>query len=110
MLRGVTACTVTSDLGPQSRQRCIDGFRGGRYDVIVNFGILSTGFDAPSTRAIVITRPTASVVLYSQMLGRGMRGPLVGGNKECTVVDIVDNIEGFGSEEGIYEYFAGYWN
>jgi superfamily II DNA or RNA helicase len=104
MLRGVKACTVTADLGPHSRLRCIEGFRSGEYDVIVNFGILSTGFDAPSTRAIVITRPTASVVLYSQMLGRGMRGRLVGGNEECTVVDIVDNIE------GIYEYFAGYWN
>ena len=53
---------------------------------------MTTGFDAPKTEAVVIARPTTSVVLYSQMVGRGLRGAQVGGTATCTVVDVVDNI------------------
>jgi DNA repair protein RadD len=93
-----------------SRARYVEGFRNGQYQAIVNFGILSTGFDAPNTGAVMIARPTASIVLYSQMIGRGMRGPKVGGRKECTIIDIKDNIEGFGGEAEVYQYFSQYWN
>ena len=43
--------------------------------VLVNFGVLTTGFDAPRASAVVIARPTASLVLYSQMVGRGNPWP-----------------------------------
>lgn len=109
-LQGVKTCAITSDMTATSRARCIEGFRNGQYQAIVNYGILSTGFDAPNTGAVMIARPTASIVLYSQMIGRGMRGPKVGGRKECTVIDIKDNIEGFGEEEKVYQYFSQYWN
>lgn len=108
-LKGIAACSVTSDMTSTARARCIGGFRTGAYGAIVNYGVLSTGFDAPNTKAVMITRPTASVVLYSQMIGRGMRGPKVGGNAETFLVDIVDNIEGFGAEREIFDFFAGYW-
>ena len=42
------------------------------------------------------------------MVGRGLRGPLMGGNEECYLVDIKENIEGFNNEE-IFDYFANYW-
>ncbi len=108
-LKGASACAITYDMTPASRGRYIDGFRVGRYGAIINYGILSTGFDAPNVSAVIITRPTASIVLYSQMIGRGMRGPKVGGQEECLVIDIVDNIEGFGEEQQIYEFFSSYW-
>ena len=60
--------------------------------------------------AVFITRPTSSIILYSQMLGRGLRGPKVGGNKNCILYDVVDNINDYGDQEDIYEYFDGYWN
>jgi hypothetical protein len=44
------------------------------------------------------------------MIGRGLRGPRVGGNAECNVLDVVDNIAGFGTESEVYNYFADYWN
>ena len=82
---------------------------GKKFDVIVNYGILTTGFDAPNVGAVIIARPTASIVLYSQMIGRGLRGPRVGGKAECNVLDVVDNIAGFGTEAEVYSYFSDYW-
>jgi superfamily II DNA or RNA helicase len=65
--------------------------------VLCNFGILTTGFDAPRTSAALIARPTTSLVLYSQMVGRAIRGIRAGGNEFATVVTAVDSgLPGFG--------------
>ena len=58
--------------------------------VLFNFGILTTGFDAPETSAVIIARPTTSLILYSQMVGRGLRGPAAGGNKFTEIVTVID--------------------
>jgi DNA repair protein RadD len=109
-MEGISSCSVSSDMRHSSRVRAIEGFRQKQFDVITNYGILTTGFDAPNVGAVVIARPTASIVLYSQMIGRGLRGPAVGGNPECNVLDVVDNIVGFGTEAEVYSYFSDYWN
>jgi superfamily II DNA or RNA helicase len=75
--------------------------------VLCNYGVLTTGFDAPRISALVIGRPTASPLLYEQMIGRGMRGPRFGGTEECLVVDIEDNI-GFSGQLAFLRY-ADYW-
>ena len=71
-----------------SRSRIISGFRDGEIKVLLNFGILTTGFDAPKTDAVVIARknidPESS--LFIQMVGRGMRGSEFGGTEKCSVV------------------------
>ena len=56
-----------------------------------------------------IIRPTNSIVLYSQMIGRGLRGPKMGGNKECLLIDISDNYEKFSDENRAFDYFTEYW-
>ena len=58
--------------------------------ILCNFGILTTGFDAPRTSAVLIGRPTTSLVLYSQMVGRGLRGERSGGTSTAEIVTIVD--------------------
>ena len=64
--------------------------------ILCNYGILTTGFDAPQTSAIVIARPTKSYVLYAQMVGRGIRGIKAGGNKTCEISTVIDsNINDF---------------
>ena len=67
---------------------------GIKINVIFNYGVLSTGFDAPNTNTVMIVRPTASPIMYSQMLGRGLRGPEVNGNEECWLIDLKDNLKG----------------
>jgi superfamily II DNA or RNA helicase len=90
--RGCSARAITGETPPSDRREAIEEFKNGGLKVLTNFGVLTTGFDAPKTEAVVVARPTTSVVLYSQMVGRGLRGAQVGGTASCTVVDVVDNI------------------
>ena len=78
--------------------------------VLVNFGVLTTGFDAPRASAVVIARPTQSLVLYTQMVGRGIRGPKAGGTKECTILTVVDpNLPGFGDVAKAFLNWEDVW-
>ena len=84
----------------EERRDSIDRYRSDTDEPIVmcNYGVLTTGFDAPTTSAAVIARPTKSRVLYNQMVGRVMRGPRVGGNKECEIRVLTDvNMPGLAS-------------
>ena len=97
--RGIAADYVTGDTPSGERRRIINRFRGSLQEPIVlcNYGVLTAGFDAPQTSAALIARPTKSLVLYSQMIGRALRGPLAGGNEEAEVITVVDtNLPGFG--------------
>lgn len=79
--------------------------------IVCNFGVLTAGFDAPKTTAVLIARPTKSLVLYSQMVGRAIRGPRVGGSEECTVVTVVDtSLPGFDSMVRSFENWEDVWN
>jgi DNA repair protein RadD len=87
-----SAC-VTGTTRASTRRALIERFRAGELSVLCNYGVLTTGFDAPSVRCVVVARPTASPVLYEQMVGRGMRGPKFGGTSECLVIDVDDNLQ-----------------
>jgi superfamily II DNA or RNA helicase len=91
------------------RRNIINAFKDGDLNVICNFGVLTTGFDAPKIDVVFIGRPTMSVVLYSQMVGRGLRGPAIGGKDTCKLIDVIDNLEAYKSPDNVYEYFGEYW-
>lgn len=104
---GRSADVVTSATRTATRRHRVEQFRNGALGVLSNYGVLTTGFDAPLVRALVIGRPTASPVLYEQMIGRGMRGSRFGGTDECLVVDVEDNIRFDG--QMAFERYASYW-
>lgn len=96
--RSVDAQCVTSETPTDIRRHEISRYKENSTSpmVLCNFGVLTTGFDAPKTSAAVIARPTKSLVLYSQMAGRAMRGPESGGIKESKIISVVDsNLPGF---------------
>lgn len=79
--------------------------------VLVNYGVLTTGFDAPATSAAVVARPTKSVVLYNQMIGRAIRGPKAGGNRVAEIVTVVDpGVSAFGSIAEAFSHWEDLWN
>ncbi len=106
---GIKSAHVDGSTKSSRRAQIIQEFKTGELSVLCNFGVLSTGFDAPNTDVVCIARPTASAVLYSQMIGRGLRGPAIGGTESCTIIDVKDNIIGFGDADKVYEYFNEYW-
>ena len=97
--RGHWARSVTGSTGSADRQAALEQFKDDTLEprVLCNYGVLTTGFDAPKTSAAVIARPTTSLVLYSQMVGRATRGPRAGGNPSAEIVTVVDSgLPGFG--------------
>jgi superfamily II DNA or RNA helicase len=106
---GINAAHVDGATNRGARQTILNEFKNGELQIICNFGILSTGFDAPKTDLVFIARPTQSIVLYSQMIGRGLRGKEVGGTENCTVVTVRDNITGLPNESNIFIYFDEYF-
>lgn len=92
-----------------ARQEIVADFRLQKIQVLCNYEVLSTGFDAPLVDCVFIARPTASVVLYSQMIGRGLRGPAIGGKEKCLIVNVRDNFANFPNVETMYKIFDDYW-
>lgn len=100
---GRSSACITANTRPSTRRGLIERFRAGELSTLCNYGVLTTGFDAPSVRCVVVARPTTSRVLYEQMIGRGLRGPLFGGTDECLVIDVDDNIQ-WRSEPAAIQY------
>ena len=106
---GIKAAHLDGAIPKPRRREILNKFRQSEIQVVCNYGILSTGFDAPKTDVVFISRPTASIVLYSQMIGRGLRGPAIGGTERCTIIDVIDNIIGYSGENEVYDYFQDYY-
>ncbi len=81
------AAAIDGETNKEERQHHVREYRSGTLQFLVNYGIFTEGFDAPGTKLIIMGRPTKSLLVYIQMLGRGTR-PLAG------LVDGVQTVEG----------------
>jgi len=91
---GVKAVHVDADTDKSFRRQIIKKFKDtDEINVICNFDIFATGFDVPKLDVIFIARPVNSPVLFNQMIGRGTRGPKVGGTETFTLIQIIDKIK-----------------
>lgn len=91
---GINAVAIDCDTPKEERQQMIAQFKAGVITVLVNVEIFTEGFDCPDVSFIQLARPTKSLALYLQQVGRGLR--MVKG-KEKTI--IIDNV-------GLYNYFG----
>ncbi|CDG53732.1 putative nucleic acid ATP-dependent helicase [Halomonas sp. A3H3] len=83
------AALITGATPSQERTALIDAFKARKLKYLVNVAVLTTGFDAPHVDLIAILRPTESVSLYQQMVGRGLR--LSPGKSDCLILDYAGN-------------------
>lgn len=70
---GIPAAHVDANTPKKERQSILDKFRSGEILVLSNVDIVSEGFDVPDCEAVQLARPTKSLVLYLQQVGRCMR-------------------------------------
>ena len=111
--RGHASAAVTSETPIRERTTIIETYKSSTSEPIIlcNFGVLTTGFDAPQTSATIIARPTQSLVLYSQMVGRAIRGVRVGGNQTAEIVTVVDTqLTGFGNLVEAFSNWEDVWS
>lgn len=80
---------VTGDTPGVERDALIVAFKQRQLKYLINVAVLTTGFDAPHVDMIAILRPTQSVSLYQQIVGRGLR--LADGKTDCLVIDYAGN-------------------
>lgn len=102
--QGISAAAVSSQTAAGARRYYIEQFKAGEIRVLTNYGVLTTGFDAPKVEAIYVARPVFSPSRYQQMIGRGLRGPLNGGTERCLIVNVADTFERFGRDLAFREF------
>lgn len=90
---------VSGDTPKPERERILLEFKAGKIKVVFNVGVLTTGFDYPELDTIVMARPTMSLALWYQIVGRAIRPHT---NKESAwIVDLCGNTERFGKVEDL---------
>ena len=85
----VPAAVILGDTNREDRDKAIAGFRDGSVKVLVNVIVATEGFDLPDASCIIIARPTMSLALYLQIVGRGLRPKPDGG--DCQILDLAAN-------------------
>lgn len=85
---------ITGDTPDKLREHYIAQARAGLIKYLVNVNVLCTGVDVPTFDTVVFVRPTESLVLYMQCLGRGLR--LADGKTDCLILDYAGNLDRHG--------------
>ena len=100
---GIKCGLVHSKLKKFQNDYWLDSFKSGRIQILVNIGKLTRGFDSVDIFDVIMCRPTLSLALYCQSVGRGARPDTLGKN-EFRVIDYAGNINTFGlwSEPRLY--------
>lgn len=88
-LQGQSAALIIGDTASKERAQIINDFKHKKIKYLVNVSVLTTGFDAPHVDLIAILRPTESISLYQQIVGRGLR--LAEAKKDCLVMEFAGN-------------------
>lgn len=94
------AVIVTAQTPKKEREQILADYKAGKIKCICNVGILTLGFDYPELETVVLARPTMSLALYYQMIGRCIRPHP--GKESAWVVDLCGNIELFGHIETLH--------
>ena len=106
---------VSGKTRPETRDHHIDTFSIPLHDspspqVIFNCNVLTAGFDVPQTSAVIIGRPTKSLVRLQQIMGRALRGPKSGGNEEADIRILADeSYEEFTTLADLFRTWDSVW-
>ena len=84
---GIKSAAIDSETPKEKRDELVAKFRRGEIQVLFNVNIFSEGFDCPDVEVIQLARPTKSLAMYLQQVGRGLRPH---GSKEKLI--ILDNV------------------
>lgn len=107
----IRAEAIDSKTKPDERENIVQLFREGKIDVLCNVNIFSEGFDCPDVEFIQLARPTRSLALFLQQVGRGLR---TSPEKDKVVfLDIVGSYNSFGfpsTKRNWQTYFKGFDN
>lgn len=104
------AAIVSGTTPKEARERILDNFKSGVIPVVANVGVLTTGFDYPELDTIVMARPTMSLSLWYQIVGRAIRPHP--DKQSGWIVDLCGNLRRFGEVKDLtlYDMGNGKWD
>jgi DNA repair protein RadD len=91
---GIPAAHIDATSCPDHREDAINRFKTGEIKILSNFSLFTEGFDVPGCEVVQIARPTQSLGLYLQMVGRGLRP--ADGKPHATILDHAGVVETHG--------------
>ncbi len=101
---GVRIVDIDDSTPSKVRQQYVNDFKAGLIDIIVNVNIFSEGFDCPDIEFIQLARPTRSLTMYLQQVGRGLR--TTEGKTKCIILDNVGMYTRFGLPDANRHWMA----
>lgn len=93
---GIPASKIDGGLDQETRDKVLARFRSGAVRVLTSCEILGEGFDCPDASVAILLRPTQSLTVYLQQVGRVMRPH---GGEPAIILDHVGNTERHGLPE-----------
>lgn len=101
---GYRASSVDGSMSDEDRKDRIQGLASGKYQIITSCELIGEGLDVPVVCAIQMLRPTASLGLYLQFIGRGLRPAPQISKEKCWVLDHVGNVRRHGFATTVHEW------
>lgn len=84
---GIPSAVLVGETSSEERTALLQGFRSGRMRFLFTRDVLNEGLDVPEVNTVLFLRPTESMTVFLQQLGRGLRHAP---GKDClTVLDFV---------------------
>lgn len=108
--RGVACGTVFHTHADGARRLVLEKFSKGEIGVLINKGLLTTGYDCKAVTDVVLATPIRSAVMWEQIVGRVSRGPAVGGTDTGQVWELDDHRKMHGELLSYARYLGDLWN
>ena len=87
--KGYKAISLHSKSRDYSRKDAIDALTNGDVDIIFTVDLFNEGVDIPPVDTLLFARPTESLTIFTQQVGRGLR--LFNGKEYCNIIDLIGN-------------------
>ena len=88
--QGLPHGLITGTTPAEERHRILHQFHDGSVPLLFNVSVLTEGWDEPAIACLILARPTKSLALFTQIVGRGVRPSPETGKTELILVDIAD--------------------
>lgn len=104
---GVRVASVDGETEANKRDAILKDLKSGKLQVVCNVNLLTEGWDLPHLDAVILARPTKSLALCLQMVGRVLRTSR--GKDRAIILDHADNIRahGFPTEDRLWSLDGG---
>jgi superfamily II DNA or RNA helicase len=100
--QGVAAEMLTDADDEATREEVIARLEAGATSIVINCFLMSYGVDLPAVECIILARPTRSLMMYLQMVGRGLRASP--GKTHCIVIDHGHVVENLGLPQSDHDW------